>query len=604
MNAMPALLLLGAFAAPRAAAQVPDTARTPQDTLAAPADMPAPADTLAADTLAAQDTVPPPPPEPMPPMHAPVPTGFATGVWEWDRAALEAEPFLSVNDLLDRLPGVITLRSGMHLQPEAASAWGASAGTIDVVLDGYTLHPLEHPTFDLATVELGKLESLRVERRAAGLRIVLRTAEAFSADPYTRIEAGIGEPIGVNLFRGQFLTPDLFFGPFGAAVERFESQGIDGQEPADMFSGWVKWGLTRERYGAQIEYRQQSLDRQSGSPYPGEFDRRDVLLRGRWVATDGLTFEAFGGQSRADIKDTSGDEDVSVERDVIQVGSRAALQRGPLSAEAGFRYNNERRIASLELDARTWLQLGVLGVGGEVQRSSWRDGDATTSYLLNGVVSPVSLVSFFAQFGGGTLGAPAWGNFERTILQSEHSLLRGGAQLQWRGIDVGAAFLSVDRDTLFGFGLPFDTAAAPIGGGELRGWELYGRLPLFRDIVSVDGSLTNWVDWTPSIYNPTQSWRAALNLRWNPLESGNLDVMTRVEARYRGVTFLPTLNDDLTLDAVPARTAFDWWLRIQILSVQAFLRYEDLSGVRAADFPGRGLPGPRILYGVKWYFFN
>ncbi|MGH7443617.1 MAG: TonB-dependent receptor plug domain-containing protein, partial [Longimicrobiales bacterium] len=492
-----ALLLVTALAPARVTAQEPDTVPARPDTLRA--------DTLRADSAVAQDTVPPPPPPRLPPLHAPVPAGFATGVWVWDRDALLAEPYLSVNDLLDRIPGVITIRSGFHLQPEAASAWGASGAGIEVVLDGYTMWGLEDPTFDLARIELGTLESVRIERRAAGLRIVLHTVEAFSGEPYTRIEASIGEPIAVNLFRGQFLTPHLGFGPFGAAVERLDVEGIGRGEPADMFSGWLKWGLTRERYGAQIEYRQQSLERESGSPYAGKFARRDVIMRARWIATDGLTLEAYGGHSSAEIKqaDTTGDlADVAIERDVIQLGTRAALQRGPLAVEAGFRFNNERRMPLTQLDARSWLQLGrIVGIGGEVRHASWRDGDATTSFQLDGVVTPVPQLSLFAQLGGGTLGAPAWGDDERRIIESEHTTLRGGAQLRWRGIDIGGALLSVERDSLFGFRLPFDSAADPLAGDTHRGWELYGRVPLFRDILAVDGGITTWFDGISGIYN-------------------------------------------------------------------------------------------------------
>jgi hypothetical protein len=608
---MALVFVAGALAPAHVRAQIPqrpDTVRTPTDTLPPPTDtLPQRPDTLPADSMA-QDTLPPPPPPPLPPMLDPMPAGFATGVWVWDRAALQSEPYLSVNDLLDRVPGVITLRSGFHLQPEAASTWGATAGGIEVVLDGYTLWPLADPTFDLAQIELGSLESVRIERRAAGLRIVLRTTEAFSGEPYTRIEAGIGEPIGVNLFRGQFLAPHVFFGPLGLAVERFESEGIDGNETADMFSGWLKWGLTRERYGAQIEYRQQSLQRELPSPFAREMDRRDVLVRGRWIATDGLTFEAYGGHSRVEVTEADADEnDVPVARDVLQIGTRGAFARGPLALEAGFRFNNERLIPVTEIEARSWLQLGMLGVGGEVHRSSWRDGDATLGWLLHATFTPIPAISLFAQYGGGDQGAPAWGDSARTIFESGHTLLRAGGQLRTLGADVGAALLSVERDSLFGFELPFDTAAVPIAADRLRGWELYGRVPLFRDVFYVDGALTSWFDWTTSFYTPTRSWRAALNAHISPLESGNLDVLTRIEARQRGIVSLPTASaegDIVQRDLAPERTTFDWWLRIQILSVQAFLRYEDLTGERAADFPGRGLPGPRILYGVKWYFYN
>src|SRR5690606_18614763 len=306
----------------------------------------------------------------------------------------------------------------------------------------------------------------------------------FSGEPYTRIEAGIGEPIGVNMFRGVFLAPKFAFGPFAVGVERFESEGIDASEDADLFTGWLKWGVIGARAGAQVEYRQQSFDRAGSSPWPTDNKRRDVVLRTRWAPTDGLALEAYGGYTSAEI-DAS--EAEAVDRDVIQAGTRAALYRGPLNLEAGFRFNNERRLPMTQVDARSWLQLGrFLGVGGEVEYAGWRDDDATTAWQVQGVLSPASLLSLFAQYGAGTRGAPAWESRERYILESEHTQLRAGAQLRWGLLDVGGAYLSVERDTLFGFGMPFDTAAAALPGGTLEGWELYGRVPLFRDIVAVD----------------------------------------------------------------------------------------------------------------------
>ncbi|HEU5209490.1 MAG TPA: hypothetical protein VFU06_08770 [Longimicrobiales bacterium] len=604
------LFALCALVPASVAAQVPDTARTPADTLRAPAD------TLrqAPDSLpgrqqqdtTAQDTLPPEPPPPLPVMPPVIPAGFATGVWEWDREALIREPFLSVTDLLDRIPGIVPLRTGLYMHPEAASAWGASAGGLEVELDGYTLWPLDDPTFDLSHIELGTLEAVRIERRGAGVRIVLRTVEPFSGEAYTRIEAGIGEPIGVNVFRGVFLAPKFMFGPFGAGVERFETEGINAQEPGDLFTGWVKWGVTGERAGAQLEVRQQSFERGGSSPWPTELDRRDLILRTRWAPADGIALEAYGGHSRASFT-AAVDDAPDIERDVVQAGTRGSIMRGPLRLQAGFRFNNERRLPVAQLDARSWLQLHpVLGFGGEVQHSRWRDDDVATSYQLQGVLTPVRPLSLFAQYSGGSTGAPAWEDLDRYILQSEHTQLRAGGSLRWRGIDVGAAYLDVERDSLFGFGLPFDSAATPLAGGHLKGWELYGRLPLFRDIVSVDGGLTSWFDWDTSIYTPSQSWRAALQAHWVPLESGNLEILARVQARDRDGFFLPiTASPDLPdLAVAPGSTLFDGWLVIRIVSVQAFLRYEDMSGHAFADAPGRVVSGPRIVYGVKWSFLN
>jgi hypothetical protein len=580
----------------------------------------------AADTLAA-DTVPEPlvPPPLMPRVAHAVPTGFATGIREWDRAALMAEPYVTVNDLLDRIPGITTLRSGFYLQPEAASLWGASAGGIQVVLDGYTLQPLDHPTLDLSRIELLQLESVRVERRAGGLRIVLRTMEPFAAEPYTRVEAGIGQP-ALNLFRGLFLTPRLAIGPFAAGIERTEVDGIGGDEPADAFTGWAKWGWVRERYGIQLEYRQQSLEREvpegddAAADFiitAGDFKRRDMVVRGRWQALDGLVLEAFGGQSRSEraLPDTFPDRADTpdslrapppLRRDNLQLGGRASFVRGPFTLDGAVRSNGSDRLPSTELDLNGWFAAGRWGgIGASIERASWNDADATSSWMVHGVATPFSLLRLFAQYGSGTAGAPA--PFDTVPpVRTEHTLMRAGGEALWRGITFGGALLSVDRDSVPPFYLPFDSAASTRAGGELRGWELFGHLPIVGGWLSADGNMTRWFEGNLGPYNPDVSWRAALSAHIAPLESGNLDILARIEAHNRGVMSLPTIftDEDVQLRQVPARTLVDGWLIIRILSLQAFLRYEDFAGERAQDFPGRERPGPRVFYGVKWSFLN
>ena len=613
------LTLIALLAAQPINAQDPQPPQRPDTT--------AVADTMAVaqDTAAApQDTVQPLlPPDVMPPIAQPIPAGFATGVWVWDREALRAEPYLTLNDLLDRIPGITTVRSGFYLQPEAASLWGATAGGLDVVVDGFTMQPLDHATVDLSRIELLQLESVRVERRAGGLRLVLRTLEPITPEPYTRVEAGIGQP-ALNLFRGLFLSPKLAFGPFAAGVERMEVDGIGGDEPADQFTGWAKWGWVRERYGVQLEYRQQALEREVPGDEDaetlvtaGSFDRRDLVLRGRWQAMDGLVLEAFGGRSKSEreLPDTFPDNENTpdslrapppFERDNTQLGARASFERGPFGLEGAVRSNGSDRLPSTEIDLNGWFAAGRWGgAGANVARASWNDADATSSWMLHAVATPLPLLRLFAQYGTGTAGAPA--PFDSVSpIRTEHTLMRVGGDAAWRGITFGGALLSVERDSVTPFYLPFDSAASTRGSGELRGWELFGHLPILGGWLSADGSMNRWIEGVLGPYTPAVSWRAALSAHVTPLESGNLDILARIEANHRDPMSLPTIltDEDVELRQVPGRTVLDGWLVIRILSLQAFLRYEDIAGERAQDFPGRERPGPRILYGVKWSFLN
>ena len=63
-------------------------------------------------------------------------------------------------------------------------------------------------------------------------------------------------------------------------------------------------------------------------------------------------------------------------------------------------------------------------------------------------------------------------------------------------------------------------------------------------------------------------------------------------------------EDGVVLAISPARTVLNLDLVLRIMDVQAFLRYEDASNKDPFDIPGYPINGPRILYGVKWHFWN
>src|SRR5215208_5239320 len=122
-----------------------DTLRRPaRDTLAV--------DTLAVDTAAAaQDTVVPPAVL-FPAMPIAGTASAADGLWIWDQDALLRETPVTLVDLLERIPGIAAFRAGMFVQPEAAAAFGGTAGRMEIELDGYVLDPLTASSTDLSRI--------------------------------------------------------------------------------------------------------------------------------------------------------------------------------------------------------------------------------------------------------------------------------------------------------------------------------------------------------------------------------------------------------------------------------------------------------------------
>lgn len=587
-----------------------------------------PADSLPPDTLAVpgdtarrmQDTARAEPDTVPPPRFIPFPftpdTGLAAGVWVWNRADLMREGAITLTDLLERIPGVVPIRAGHLGAPEQVAWLGGTAGRTEILLDGYVLDPLQAPSLDLSRIALVNLERVRVERRLDVLRIELETLAPTGARPYSLVEAGTGEPINTNLFRGTFLHPDVLFGPLGLAVERLDSDGAGAVEPADVFTSWVKWGVYRTRWGAQVEFERASWGREGESLLPGDGARSELILRGRAALRPDLVAEVYAGRSSVEqeyadsvIVPSEGGDPVPfrIDRSNTQAGVRARLTRPRYWGEAALRWRSREPLPGLSADASAGIRLpGHLTLSGALAWADW-EGDGAFAYDASAAVGPFHGLRAFAELGGGTRGATFFSDSAAPTRITDTDALRAGVELGRWGIRAGAAFLSVSTDSLPTFGLPFDTTSAHFPGGEVRGWEAYGSVPLIWDPLSAYFSYTRWSAadgfW---IYLPTSMWRAGLQLHWFPLPSGNLEILARLDNEHRGPMFVPQL------EGVPAGTAqvaatdvVDFYLQIRVLSVRAFLRYEDILHTGPVfDIPGREIPGPRILYGVKWDFWN
>ncbi|HEY0304009.1 MAG TPA: TonB-dependent receptor plug domain-containing protein, partial [Longimicrobiales bacterium] len=270
-----------------------------------------PVDTARADTAQPpvfQDSV-----RPIPQLarhYFPAALGLSDGVWEWDQQALLLEASTSLADLLERIPGILPVRTGLLVQPEGAAAFGGTANRVEVLVDGYALDPLTESSVDIGKIELANVERVRIERRIGLIRIHIETLAPKDNRTYSRVEAGVSEP-EANMFRGVLLAPKLFVGPFGVAIARMDTDGLGRNEPGDQFAGWLKWSFIRGKSGFQVEYRRVSTDRDQEIPWPAEHSRDDLIARLRLNIREGIVAELFGGRStfEADTADPAEEAD-------------------------------------------------------------------------------------------------------------------------------------------------------------------------------------------------------------------------------------------------------------------------------------------------------
>lgn len=575
-------------------AQIPDSIPAQQDTLSEP-----------------EDSVLPPPR--FVELGSPRVQRQQAGIWFWDTNALALAGAVNLLDLLQEIPGVVTLRSGMFLQPEVASAFGGTSPRVEVDLDGFVLDPLAASALDLATIELSHLSEVLVERRIDLLRIRLRSAAATEARAYSRVEAGIGQP-DANLFRGVFLAPNVLLGPFGLAVERFDTDGVGRTEPADVFAGWLKWGWLTETRGIQLEVRQSNLDREPRSPWPESRKRRDLMLRLRNRFAPGVALEAFIGRSRLEVEQQFVEQPPDsllpslLERSSYQGGVRAAATYSNAWLEAGIRGREHEALPRVQTDISAGVVLpNVVTVRGDVTHATWRAADATTALSVRADAGPLVGLSPFVEWSAGKRGAPLYDDTLRTgPLIEDRSGYRLGGEATARGVRLGGALVHVETDSVPAFRLPFDTATHFFPGGALTGWELYGRVPLYVRWLVVDGSYLRWTRGTRWAYVPADTWRAALELHVIPLASGNLEILGRLEGLHRGEQIVPDPEgtEPAAVTSLPARNLLHSYLQIRILDVRIFGRLEDMIGNSMEDIPGQPVRGPRLLWGVKWQFWN
>lgn len=601
LRAATAVLAYALATAAPVAAQVtppPDTVPARPDTALVP-------DSLRADTIAAADTAF----VPLVRFRPPADTGWVAGVWSWDLEALLREGALDLGELLERVPGLTVVRSGIYTAAAAPIAFGSAGDRVEIVLDGFAIDPLYATVDDLARIELANLRSVRVERRLDLLRIHLETLEPFEGRPYSRVDAGTGD-FNLEVFRGVFLTPSFLGGPLGLAVDRVEGVQREPAQSANTFNGWVKWGLVSSSgsRGFQVEFRRASIDRDLDHPVPLDARRDDLVLRGRMLAAPGVVAEAFAGRSwsdeerrprRGETADT-----VRTEREATQAGLRAALDRGALDAQASLRYRDGPSLPTLDAQLQARVRaLSRLELGARAAWESW-DGEAATRIALRAESRVLPWLNVFGEVTSGDRGVRFLPDSLETGRTTRRGGLRGGAELRRRGFVLAGAGFTVDADSAASFGLDFDEPAALLPGGDARGFEVHASIPVFRTGFRLEGWL---VDWTGDgwIYLPSRSWRGGLVYHGTPLrDNDNLEVLARLEAVERGAMLVP-VGTTFGPELVPARQRLDFYVQFRIVDVRVFVRWSNLTHqLDQYDVPGRLLPGQRANFGVFWEFWN
>lgn len=638
------ILALVLTAASAGAQEPPDTMQALSDSM--PQDSAAAADSLASDSAEVDSLAPPPV---FPSLPDPVPEGFPSGIWEWDRNELLSARGQTLWELLSDIPALLTVRSGDFGSAVAVFPVGYSGGAIRLYYDGVEHLPLEGSIPDLARIPLSGLERIRVVRRPGGLEVHLFRYVHSDAQAFTLVEAGTGD-LDTNLVRATFSFPRVLAGKASVAIERLDTQGRD--MPGAVTGAWFRYSLHRgDNAGIRFETRRVAADRDIFTESPGTVSRSDWTLQGIWAPAQGVLTEAWGTGGSVSTGDSTALFPFLAESRG-QYGGRLSAHRGPVWGRATVRFNDAAGLPGRDLSAElSAVSERWAGANARIRRELWDDRTGG-GYDLSTWVTPVSHVTLFAERGSGTRSVPYLSPLPpeepedtTTVTEekpdstetgpagrfTERSGTRLGARARWRDIELSVARMSAEADSVWPTQLLFDRNGLVVSQPHRRGWEMAGRVPLRPRGLYFTGEVQLWeaADSVEVLYFPDHMYRGSLSFHRVFRESGNFELWVDLGVHGRAPMNVPlgvppginTAAVEVSA-AVPTAHARDdepelvpdivpfyqnWYFRLQMrfLTLNIFATIDNLTLRRNnQDVPGRLLPGTRSFYGVRWTFRN
>jgi hypothetical protein len=540
----------------------------------------------------------------------------------WDREGLWATGALTLGELVDRVPGVTTYRSGWIAAPEMAAFLGRF-GRVRIFLDGIELDGLNarmRGLPDLSAIDMWHLQDATIEEGAGEVRVHLRSWEVTSTVPRTRIDINTGD-LQTNVFRG-------FYGrrfPTGHALQLGGSHysTVDNRtaEEGDQTSFWGRLGWASGRWsidGSVLTSGRKYTERQleaAGDTIP-TLDAFSTIAIGRlgWGQPgDDAWAQAILSSQSFSIRNPPGMVIDSVpgpggggpdgspsEPDTITVGNdttrtqpqfvlTGGVRRGPLSLTLVGRARRAFDEYHVAPALRTTFD------GGRFLTTLFAERSAIDStQRLEGsirVAGPAGL----ALVGAISRTSPVLGRDEpaSTALRGEVGKRIG--RMWWTG---GV----VHRDTT---ALPpavaFDTTFLGGSQGPTTGYFATIRGKFYRD-VGLDLVVMRHAD--AGTYLPQYEARSRLYLSSdmrNRFPSGNLNILMGLTHEYRTQALFPTA------DGVLRSSQYRTWgadVEIRLLTATITFLYRNFLAEEYEQVPGFRHPSITSYYGVRWNFIN
>jgi hypothetical protein len=581
------------------------------------------ADSVLRDSLAKRDSLHPPvlrrdtikAPYTRAPMPVPLEIGQSL---IYDRAALFASGAVTLQDLLDRIPGITGLRSGWLASP-MVSAFLGDVRRVRVFFDGIEYDEIDPRTggiLDLTQVALWTFEELRIERGATEVRVYTRTWRVDRTTPYTRTDISTGDQ-QTNMYRG-------FFGRrFGAgegvqvgAQQYGTTPPLRGSPSSDQLAligrvGWARAGWSVDAFALRT-------NRNRGTIYPQgirgvtHFDtvqslqssRTDAYVRagygdpehGPWLqaiaSSLGYTISHTSSSSLGTTTDTSARDTTRFRAQYVVAGG---ITLGALRIDGAerLRIGDDHRLATPS--GRVEFVTGPLSVSAFAEG---RGPDSLARAEVTGRLTPLSFVSF--------LGAAGTSSGRYAVDSTETvNFIRGEAAIRVWGLWLGGGLVRRDSALL----LPpqvFGQQYVAVGSSSATGVLATIRGRLFK-AIRADMMAIRWNDST-GFYRPRYETRSEVYLATNWLSrfpSGNFGVLMSLSHDYRSKTLFPLAGTpSVEVTSVPDSRIYNFRLEIRIVSAVLSYQFRNLRGDPYELVPGYLMPRQNQFYGVRWEFWN
>jgi hypothetical protein len=528
--------------------------------------------------------------------------------YDWNRAQLFATGALTLIDLLDRIPGITTFRSGWLSTPQTAT-FNGDFRRVRVFYDGIEIDNLDNTgggVFDLSTIQMWTLEHLTIERSANELRLYMRSWRVDNTDPYTRVDVSTGNE-DTNLYRGFYgkrydngSVLQLGGQQFGVTSPRFSGSG-------DALSLLGRIGIARRgwsidgfvnRLHATRDIERAALNR----PPVLSLDETttNAYLRaavgaasgGPWAQITAASL-AFKGSTGPDRNAAATGQPDTLERRILenQYNVSGGYTAGPARLEINDRLRARSGTSTNSISGRLDFATRLGALSGFAEHDGFRQ---TTNADVGARLQPLP---FLALSGSAATSKPNGG---LASALATTTTVRGEAGLRILGPWISAGMITTDKTQGLA-PLVYDTLLLPTPAGRATARTISIRGPLGRGF-GIDSWFVAWDQ--AREYQPKYQSRSEINFTNNFIKRfprGDFEVHAAGVYEYRESTIFPLVAGDVRSPTAKTLSAL---LEIRILRAVVSYQQRNIMGYPYSVIPGFDMPRVLAIYGVRWDFWN